>query len=169
MNLPEKPYTIRQFLPEDVERYKSLRLEALQLDSGMFCNKYENEAAFPLEQWLARVSNPNGACFGLYCEDELIGITGIVITDKEKPEEAYLTQSYIRKAYRGKGLSKILYEARLAWAKAHQIKCLKVGHRASNLASKAANQHYGFTYTHSEPNTWPDGKTEDMFYYELVL
>lgn len=169
MTLPEKQYTIRQFLPEDVEQYKSLRLEALQMDSGMFCNKYENEAAFPREQWLARLSNPNGACFGLYYGDELIGITSIIVSDKEKPDEACLTQSYIRETHRGKGRSKMLYEARLAWAKAHQIKCLKVGHRASNLASKAANQHYDFIYTHSERNTWPDGKTEDMLYYELML
>jgi RimJ/RimL family protein N-acetyltransferase len=167
--MPENQYTIRQFMPEDVEQYKSMRLEALQQDRGMFCNSYEYEASFPQEQWTARLSNPDRACFGLYCGNELIGITGIVVADKEKPDEAHMTQSYIRKEYRGKGLSILLYEARLAWAKAHQIKCLKIGHRASNLASRAANQHYGFTHTHSEPNTWPDGKTEDMFYYELIL
>lgn len=169
MALPEKQYTIRQFLPEDVEQYKFMRLEALQLESGMFCNRYEYEAAFLQEQWIARVANPNGACFGLYYGDELIGITGIVVTDEEKPDEAYMTQSYIRKVYRGKGLSKILYEARLEWAKKHQIKCLKISHRASNLVSKAANQHYGFIYTHSGSNVWPDGQTEDMLYYELML
>jgi GNAT superfamily N-acetyltransferase len=169
MSLPKKQYTIRQFLPEDVAQYKSMRLEALQLDCGMFGNSYEYEAGFPQEQWLARVNNPNGACFGLYYGDELIGITGVVVTDEEKPGEAYMTQSYIRRVYRGKGLSKLLYEARMEWAKAHQIKYLKIGHRASNHASRSANQHYGFIYTHSEPRTWPDGTIEDMFYYELVL
>lgn len=169
MNLQEIQYTIRQFLPEDVAQYKSMRLEALQQDGGMFCNSYEYESTFLQEQWIARIANPNGACFGLYYGDELIGITGIVVTDEEKPDEADMTQSYIRKIYRGKGLSKLLYEARLEWAKAHQIKCLKIGHRAGNQASKSANQPYGFKYTHSEPHTWPDGKTEDMLYYELVL
>lgn len=169
MALPEKQYTIHQFLPEDVEQYKSMRLEALQLERAMFCNSYEYEATFPQEQWIARISNPHGACFGLYYGDELIGITGVVVTDEDRPDEAYMTQSYIRKVYRGKGLSKILYEARLEWAKKRQIKCLKISHRANNLASKAANQHYGFIYTHSEPNTWPDGQTEDMLYYELML
>lgn len=169
MNLPEKKYSTRQFLPVEVAQYKSMRLEALQLDRGMFGNSYEYEAAFPEEQWLARITNPNGACFGLYYGDELIGITGIVVANEEKPDVAYMTQSYIRQAYRGRGLSKLLYEARMEWAKAHQIKCLKIGHRASNQASRSANQHYGFIYTHSEPRTWPDGNTEDMFYYELVL
>jgi GNAT superfamily N-acetyltransferase len=169
MNPPEIQYTIRQFFSKDVEQYKAMRLEALQLNCGMFGNSYEYEAAFPQEQWIARVSNPNGACFGLYYSDELIGITSIIVADEEKPDEAYMTQSYIRKEYRGRGLSRLLYEARLEWAKAHQIKCLKIGHRANNLASKAANQHYGFNYTHAEPRNWPDGNTEDMFFYELVL
>jgi GNAT superfamily N-acetyltransferase len=169
MTLPKKQYTICQFSSEDVAQYRSIRLEALQLESGMFCNSYAYEAAFSQEQWLARLSNPNGACFGLYYGNELVGITSIVVSNEEKPDEASMTQSYIRKEHRGRGLSKILYETRLEWAKAHQIKCLKIGHRASNLASRAANQHYGFTYTHSESNTWPDGKTEEMFYYELVL
>jgi GNAT superfamily N-acetyltransferase len=164
-----KHFTIRQFSPEDVAQYKSLRLEALQLECGMFCSSYSREAAFSHEQWVARISNPNCAYFGLYNEDELIGITGIVITDEERPTEAFMTHSYIRKEYRGQRLSRILYEARLEWARTHQIKCLKVGHRVSNLISKAANQYYGFNYTHSEPNTWPDGQTEDMLYYELML
>jgi RimJ/RimL family protein N-acetyltransferase len=169
MPIPESQYIIRQFSPEDVEQYKFMRLEALRQERGVFGNSYENEAAFPREQWIARLVNPKGAYFGLYCDDELIGITGVIVTDEEKPDEAYMTHSYIRKEYRGKGCSRILYEARLEWAKKHQIKCLKIGHRASNLVSKAANQHYGFTYTHSEPRTWPDGQTEDMLYYELAL
>src|SRR4051812_41300946 len=116
MNTKEKQYTIRQFTTNDLEAYKSMRLEALQLERGMFGNSYELEASFPDEQWLARINNPVGACFGLYYGDELMGITGIVVTEPDKPEEAYMTQSYIRKVYRGKGLSKILYDIRLEWA-----------------------------------------------------
>lgn len=166
MSVSEKQYTIRLFGASDVEPYKAMRLEALQLERGMFGNSYEYEAGFPDGQWLARVCNPVGACFGLYYGDELIGITGIVVTDHERPAEAYMTQSYIRKVYRGKGLSKMLYDARLEWAQHHGIDTLKIGHRKSNITSKAANQHYRFTFTHAESRTWPDGITEDMMYYE---
>ncbi|RYG44765.1 MAG: GNAT family N-acetyltransferase [Chitinophagaceae bacterium] len=162
-------YTIRQFTSADLEAYKSMRLEALQLACGMFGNSYETEADFPEAQWLARIDNPLGGCFGLYYGEELIGITGIVVSDPDTPDAAYMTQSYIRAAYRGKGLSAILYDARLQWAREHGIKRLKIGHRKSNAASKAANQRYGFTYTHSEPRQWPDGRDEDMLYYELIL
>ena len=166
--MPEISYSIRPFLPEEVEIYKAMRLEALQLEPGMFGNSHALEAAFTNEQWLARLTDPYRACFGLFFNGELIGITAI-ITEQEKPGEAYMTQSYIRKAHRGKGLSRLLYEARLAWAKEHDVKRLIIGHRRSNATSKAANQHYGFRYTHNESRTWPDGATEDMLYYVLDL
>lgn len=146
-----------------------MRLEALQKEPGNFGNSYAMEASFPEETWMARLTNPVGACFGLYCENILIGITGIVVTEKDKPHEAYMTQSYIRKEHRGKWLSQMLYNARIHWAKQHGIKSLIVGHRESNIASKRANQHFGFIYSHSEPRTWPDGVLENMLYYRLDI
>lgn len=161
-------YHISQFRPEDVDLYRSMRLEALHLEPGMFGNSHAVESAFGPEQWLARLTNPFGACFGLYYGDDLIGITGIS-GEKDKPEEAYMTQSYIRKAHRGKHLSRMLYEARFNWARARGIKRLIIGHRASNITSKAANQRFGFRYIYSQSRQWPDGATEDMLYYELML
>lgn len=163
------PYSTRQLVPADVEAYKAMRLEALQKEPGNFGNSYDTEAAFPEETWVARLANPAGACFGLYHENTLIGITAVVVTDKEKPYEAYMTQSYIRKEHRGKGLSQLLYNARISWAKQHSIKSLAIGHRETNIASRRANQHFGFVYSHSEPRTWPDGATENMLYYRLDL
>lgn len=167
MASPEATYSIRQFNADDAEQYKAMRLEALQLEKGKFGNSYEFEAAFPDAHWRERVNNPLGACFGLYYGSELIGITGIIVMDK--PLEAYMTQSYIRAPFRGKGLSKMLYEARFGWASVHGIKTLRIGHRRSNLVSKAANQRYGFQYTHAEARNWPDGASEDMLYYKLEL
>lgn len=118
------PYSIRQLVPADVEAYKAMRLEALQKEPGNFGNSYDMEAAYPEETWVMRLANPAVACFGLYHENTLIGITAIVVTDKEKPQEAYMTQSYIRKEHRGKGLSQLLYNARINWAKQHGIKAL---------------------------------------------
>jgi GNAT superfamily N-acetyltransferase len=162
-------YSIHRFPPEALPAYKAIRLEALQTEPGFFGNSYDFEAALTDAQWAARLSNASGACFGLYHGDELIGLTGIVVSDPGKPREAYMTQSYIRKEHRGLGLSRLLYEARLAWANEYGIIRLVIGHRESNAASKAANQHFGFHYTHSESRNWPDGHTEDMCYYELYL
>lgn len=158
----------RRFSLDDIDVYKAIRLEALLNDPGMYGNSYAMEVVLPEEEWADRIANPRFARFGLYDNTSLIGITGIVI-DKDKPGEAYMTQSYIRNAYRGQHLSRLLYDARIAWAKEQGVKRLIIGHRESNAASKAANQRYGFTFTHREANTWPDGAAEDMLYYELSL
>lgn len=164
----EPIYSIKKFSADDVAAYKAIRLEALQNDPGMFGNSYELEATFTEIQWLERVEYPGTGRFGLYAGDELIGITGI-ITEHYEYGIAYMTQSYIRRQYRGKGLSRLLYEARFSWAKENNIRQLIIGHRSDNRASQFANQRYGFIYTHSEEKAWPDGVIADMRYYKLDL
>lgn len=166
--ITKEAFSIRQFSPPETGAYKAIRLEALQLEPGMFGNSYAMEAALTEQEWLERITAPGNARFGLYHLTELIGLTGIV-ADKEKPGEAYMTQSYIRKAYRGRGLSRLLYQARIEWAKANAVKRLIIGHKESNIISKAANQHFGFVYTHSENREWPDGSNQPMLYYELFI
>ena len=165
--LPGDNYTIRRFTSDDAPTYKHMRLEALQTEAGMFGSSHSREAAFADELWRERLANPHAAFFGLYDGNELIGITGILVADKEKPDTALMVASYIRKAYRGMGLSAMLYAARIAWAKAHGIKRIELAHRASNAASKGANAKFGFKYTRSEAREWLDGGKEDIVYYEL--
>lgn len=160
---------MRQFLPEDAMRYKAIRLEALQLEADKFSNSYAMEAAYPDAHWHGRLDNPKSAFWGLYAGNELVGLTGIAI-QPDRPDTAYMGQSYIRKEHRGKKLSRMLYDARIAWARGHGLKRLTIGHRAINASSKAAIQHFGFCYTHSETRLWPpDNLPDDILYYELLL
>jgi RimJ/RimL family protein N-acetyltransferase len=161
-------YSIRRFSANEWEQYKAIRLEALSLEPGMFGNSHALEAAFTDQEWQEGLSGEGRYRFGLHAGDELIGLTAFVIS-QDNLTEAYMTQSYIKKEHRGKGLSRLLYDTRLASARDLGIKRLIIGHRESNIASKAANQRYGFKYTHSESRLWPDGTTEDMCYYELLL
>lgn len=161
-------YNIRQLNLADLEIYKTLRLEALRLEPSVFSSTYEREAAFDDAVWATRLNNLASASFGLFYDNALIGITGIVILDPELPE-AVLVASYIQKAHRGKGLSFLLYRERIAWARARKLKRIIVSHRKSNKASEAANQHFGFRFTHEEPTPWPDGLVEDQVFYCLDL
>jgi RimJ/RimL family protein N-acetyltransferase len=165
----DSSYTIRRLFHEDVEIYKAMRLEALQLEAGVFGSSYSRENVFTNEQWLSRLTGQNTAFFGLFYQQELIGITGIVI-DWDDKELAHMVQSYIRKAHRGRGLSRLYYDARLQWARNYPgLKIVRTGHRESNITSKAANQHYDFKFAYRESTDWPDGTTEDVLYYDLKL
>lgn len=50
-----------------------------------------------------------------------------------------------------------------------QCSCIIVSHRAGNDASKAANQRFGFSFTHLETTVWPDGKLDNEVFYKLDL
>ncbi len=162
-------YTIRRFTPADVHIYRAIRLEALQVEPGMFGNSYDMEAAMPASAWQERLTDRSAARFGLYHGNELIGTTSVIVANRDTPFEAYMTQSYIKQPYRGMGLSQMLYDARIQWAREHGITQLIIGHRRINEASFRANQRNGFVYTHSEQKKWPDGTTDDMLYYKLML
>ena len=158
-------YNIRQLRENEADLYKLIRLETLQTEPSMFRCSTPAEADLTDAQWQERIKYPR-AVFGLFENDKLIGMTSIrLLNDKE----AYLGQSYIRKQYRGLGLSALLYKKRMAWASKLQLKQLKVSHRASNTVSKAANQRFGFKYSYRESANWLDGTTEDTLYYVLNL
>ena len=158
-------YCIRKLDENESQLYKKIRLEAIQTESTMFRCNTPAEADLTDAQWQERIKHPR-AVFGLFENDTLIGMTSILLLNDK---EGYLGQSYIRKSYRGLGLSVLLYKARLAWASRLQLKQLKVSHRESNTISKAAIQRSGFTYSYQEPANWLDGTTEAVLYYVLEL
>lgn len=158
-------YSMRRLREEEAPLYKSMRLEAIQTEPAMFRCTTPAEADLTDTQWLERIKDPRSV-FGLFANDELIGMTSILLLNDE---EGYLGQSYIRKEYRGQGLSTLLYKIRMARASELQLKRLSVSHRESNMTSKAANQRFGFHYSHREACNWQDGTTEDVLYYTLDL
>lgn len=161
-------YTLRRFLPDDWQDYRAIRLEALQTESHFFGTGYEEELNETEEQWRKRLSHSIGAYWGLFYETECVGLTGIWPRQKEN-DTLLLRSSYIRSQHRGMGLSGLFYTARIEWAKAHGYKRLVVYHREGNEASKAANQKFGFRYTHTESMDWPDGSADGHICYELRL
>jgi RimJ/RimL family protein N-acetyltransferase len=106
--------------------------------------------------------------WGLYDGDTCIGLTWLYAIPEETDAVMFVA-SYIRDEYRKMGLSKLYYEARLAWALERGYKRARIGHRAGNEASKAANQKFGFQYTHSVSMTWHDGTQADDVYYQLLM
>lgn len=158
-------FSIRRLIEEEAHLYKFMRLESIQTEPAMFRCTTPAETDLTDTEWVERVKDPRSV-FGLFANDELVGITSILSLSDQ---EGYLGQSYIRKEYRGQGLSALLYKIRMARASELQLKRLSVSHRESNISSKAANQRFGFRYSHRETCNWQDGTTEDVLYYSLDL
>jgi RimJ/RimL family protein N-acetyltransferase len=161
-------YILRRFLPEEWEAYRDIRLEALQISPEMFGSNYAKESQYTKEDWLGAVDNPHRAMFGLYLNKNIVGVTGVAFV-KEDHSQAVLIASFICPEYRGKGLSKLFYEARLDWARDMGCNSIVVSHREDNNPSKGANQSFGFKYTHSDSREWSDGKNLSQLYYILEL
>ena len=162
---------VRALEREDWEIFRERRLEALRTEPGVFASSFERESALSPEEWRDRVSGPQKRMFGLFDDEQLVGITG-VIADPEDPSgaTALLVASFIVPAYRGRRLSARLYEARLDWiAPQSGFTRVVVSHRLSNEPSRRAAARFGFAEVARAERCWPDGSFEDEVVLELPL
>jgi len=163
--------SIRALDPAEWRMLRDFRLQALKSAPGVYALSYEECATWTEERWRSGISAPAHQIFGLFDGQRLIGITGVFTWDGDPlGQTALLVMSYIEPSYRGRGLSNTLYAARLDWIRqSGRFHTVHVSHRASNEASRRANQRHGFVKTKAEPFRWPDRTVEDEVHYELTL
>ena len=162
---------VRQLHPDDWQRYRDIRLEALATEPGVYVASHAEAVVRPESAWRERLVSEDGAVFGLFDDDVLVGLTGVLRDSTDcSGKTAVLVMSFIAPAYRRRGLATMFYDARLAWLRRHpRFTRVVVSHRRSNEASRRANHRHGFAFTHAESRTWPDGAHEDELHYELRL
>jgi RimJ/RimL family protein N-acetyltransferase len=164
--------TIRPLGESDWAIFRAIRLEALRTEPHVYTSRYDVEVLYTDDEWRSLVcGDERRRLFGLFDGDGLIGITGVFASrDDPSGKTAVLAMSYIVPAYRGKGLSRLLYQARLDWLRSNpSFDRVRVSHRRSNAPSRRANQQFGFAQTGIRETTWPDGTVEDMIVYEMPL
>jgi GNAT superfamily N-acetyltransferase len=166
-----KAIKIRPLRAPEWSVFKDIRLLALKSAPGMFSTPYEEAVERSPEAWREIIAGPRHQVFGLFDGAQLIGITGVFGGREDSDgDAAYLVMSFIKPKYRGRGLSSLLYEARLDWIRMrNRFKRALAAVRASNEVSQRACQHFGFACISRAPRTWPDGTTEDELVYELRL
>lgn len=161
---------IKKLTVADWQDYKAARLMALKNASHLFAQTFEDAAVKDQAYWQEPLSQQKHAIFCLYKGHDIIGLTG-VFTWREDPKEetAIFAMSFVLPEYRGKGLSKLFYEARIGWCLMQPHLKINVGHREGNEASKRAILRHGFTLVSKTMNTWPDGGEDYRYEYELDL
>ncbi len=163
--------SIRKLGDDDWREFSEVRLRALKTDPQVFGSNYEFESKFTEDDWRRRLERVDSAIFMLFDGENPVGITGVSVFDEDPSgETAIFWGSWLAPGFRRRSLSGLMYETRILWAKARpKIKRIIVSHRASNTASKFANQKHGFVFTRTHEKIWTDGKTEDEVCYELKL
>ncbi len=164
-------FTVRPFDAEEWPLIKTIRLEALRAPPDVYFSAYADTVTQPDSYWQQLVDRDGKCAFGLFDADQLIGMCA-VFTSRDDPtgQTGMMAAGYIQPEYRGKGLSRLLFQARIEWALAHTPWTkLVISHRAGNEPSRRANQAFGFRPTGREVIRWPDGTDAEEWNYALDL
>jgi hypothetical protein len=110
--------TARALTPEDWEIFRQIRLRALRAHPGVYLGSYKDAAARTEREWKEMLDGHGKCIFGLFDCDRMIGLAAI-FTSRDDPsgQSGVLAMVYIDPSYRGRYLSKLLYQIRIDWAK----------------------------------------------------
>lgn len=114
--LPEPVFSVRLLAAEDVEAYRELRLAGLRAHPHAFAAAAEDEVAWPVSQWTARLQQR--ATFGAFVGADLVGTAALSLDAGRKVRHrGHLFGVYVAPSARGTGAGRALIAAVLAAAR----------------------------------------------------
>lgn len=111
--------------PEDINKYRTIRLLALQTNPETFGSTYEREAAFTNEQWFDRLKSPlRRTIIAQNAESDWVGLVAILAPNALEglslptPLDCSFPVfgMWVHPASRGRGVGRRLMEESLRWA-----------------------------------------------------
>jgi RimJ/RimL family protein N-acetyltransferase len=141
--------TVKELSADDWSAYKDYwqSLKAPAHFSGIMDGK-DLEDPQTYKDLFSQINEADGVMFGLWDGNTLIGQTGIFFEEKNGQRSAMFQGSEITDDYRGLGLSKALYDARMRYL--HEIDykdIITTSIRSDNEYSLKAAQKSGFELT----------------------
>lgn len=117
---------VRELVPQDAESLRAIRLETLLHYGELFANLHHEEQSQSPAYWRDLATERLDRCFfGLFEKGAMIGVNAARLWE-ENPKKALGWGNFIRPAYRGRGLAKLLYGKRLEWVKEGNLDGLMV-------------------------------------------
>ena len=141
--------TIEQITRDNLELFKSVRLEALRESPLAFGSTYTKEVAFTDAEWLARLERWNGEKgIGFLAMDGEVGcgIAGALV-EGEDGSRATLVSMWTAPAYRKRGVGKMLVTAVLEWAKERGVETVELLVTGINDGAMRFYERLGFVKT----------------------
>ncbi|EFF72974.1 GNAT family N-acetyltransferase [Achromobacter piechaudii] len=143
MNLP----LVRRLTAPDAPSLRRLRLDALVETPESFGSSYEEEHTLTredIEKWITPTDD--GAMFGVFVEEALVGIIGVGRQRKLKMRhKAHIWSVYVAPAQRGRGLARLLMQAAIAHARSMRgIRQVQLSVTANNTSAATLYASLGF-------------------------
>ncbi len=160
---------LRPLTPNDAQTFRAIRLKALKNHPEFFTSYYDKTEPQPDEYWKETLDGKGKQVFGLFAGEKLVGIAGIFKESHAGENSAGLHMVYIEPDFRGRKLTRPLYEACIEWARKNNFRHVYVSHREGNEQSKHAVMRFRFDPISIQDKIWPDGKLAKDHVYRLEL
>jgi RimJ/RimL family protein N-acetyltransferase len=157
---------VREGATSDAEKFRDLRLDALQDSPIAFPVDYEETFHHPMSFWEDHLQpDDSGTIFLAEHNHQFIGMTGIRKRQQPKTKHgAELWGVYVRPAWRGLRIAESLIEACIDWSRSNEVKIVKLGVTATSLSAVRCYQRCGFIIYGMEPRgIFYEGKYYDGY------
>ena len=138
--------------PSDAPQYRTLMLQAYELAADAFTSTPEERAAESESWWVKRIVG-EGAVFGAFEGEELLGTVALKFSSKPKTKhKAHVIGMYVSPSARGSGAGKKLLAAAVAHARARSgLQVLTLTVTQGNEAAIGLYRSAGFEEFGIEP------------------
>lgn len=171
LNTPNGIIIVRAAITEDAPALRELRLEALDSQPEVFAADHTAAAADPPAVWADLITKNSREQRGIICiassAGRLVGMTGLGRGHWPKTRHsAMIWGVYVNAAWRGFHLAEALIAECITWAKAQEIKVVKLGVVTTNTFAIRCYARCGFTVYGVEPQAI---YCNEVFYDELLM
>jgi ribosomal protein S18 acetylase RimI-like enzyme len=139
-------YIVRPIALPEWERYRDLRLRALQDAPDAFATKFADVAYNPDEFWQQRLSNlSHDADFPIFVQygSQAVGLAWGKIEPLQS-HDAHLFHMWVAPEHRQHGVGRMLVDAVVAWAQSHGATTMSLSVACENIAAQRLYISAGF-------------------------
>lgn len=148
----------------DALAYRDIRLEGLKNEPAAFGSTYDREVPRSPAQWEEQLGR--NFTFGVFEDADLVGVATFIPEQLEKTaHRAHLVAVYVRPAARGKGASRVLFEALIAEARNHVVQ-LHLAVTSHNEPARRLYERFGFWVYGTDPRGL---KVDGRFYDDYLM
>lgn len=149
---------VRVLGADDVDRYRTARLNGLRLEPTAFGSSHEIEASMPDSFWASRVAPEGGDVVGVFVDGELVS-TGALIPDTAVEGGCMLVGMWTEPAHRSRGHGSSVIDAVLQCGVARGYSVISCSVTVGNDRAGDLYRRHGFVVSGEPETRASDGST----------